>query len=257
MMTRLVGLIGGMSWRTTALYYQEINLHVAARLGGLHSANLLVRSLDYAQVAQLVTKEDFGGMSKLLCQAGQELKAAGAQAVALCANVAHKAADAIGEDSGLPVLHVVDFVGDKVAQHGFRRVGLLATRAVMEEKSFYRSRLKERYGLEVFAPRDETFLTAADHHIFQEMSKPVIPEQVKAAWQTAYSDLVRHDHVDCVVLACTELRLIFGDNPEETPTTTAAAPTFETTTLHARGIADWILGPGPGPRAIGTSAVPA
>lgn len=233
-MSKVVGLIGGMSWQTTAVYYREINQRVASRLGGLHSANILIRSLNYDTLAGLVTKKDFNGMTELFCKYGLELKAAGAEALVLCANVAHKAAEPLEQRTGLPVLHIVDFTGRKIVESKMKRVGLLATRAVMEE-DFYKARLKERYGLEVFVPADENFRAAADHQIFNEMSKNTIPEEVKTAWYEASASLVREYNVDCIVFACTELRLLFGDSD-------LSVPTFETTMLHARGVADWALG---------------
>lgn len=232
-MSKVIGLIGGMSWQTTAVYYQEINKRVASKLGGIHSANLLIRSLDYNTLAGLVTRKDFSGMTELFCKYGLDLKAAGADALVLCANVAHKAADTLEQRTGLPVLHIVDFTGQRIVESKMKRVGLLATRAVMEE-DFYKARLRERYGLEVFIPDDQKFRESADHQIFNEMSKDVVPQDVRTAWHTASENLIRDHKVDCIVLACTELRLIFGESE-------ISVPTFETTTLHARGIADWAL----------------
>lgn len=234
--TRLVGLIGGMSWQTTAVYYQTTNQHVCSRLGGVHSANLLIRSLDYATIAELVTSQDFEALNDLICKAGLELKTAGVQCLALCANVAHKAADALQNATGLPVLHIVDFTGEKIVEHNFHKVGLLATRTVMEE-DFYKGRLRDRYGLQVVVPADSNFRAEADRQIFQEMSNPIIPDKVTKAWHEAAQRLVEDDGVECIVLGCTELRLVFG-----TETTKAlGVPVFETTALHAKGIAEWAL----------------
>ncbi|OAG34613.1 hypothetical protein AYO21_11209 [Fonsecaea monophora] len=230
--TRTAGLIGGFSWQTTAIYYEEINKHVNAKRGGIHSANLLIRSIDYEDLASLVGAKDYVGMTRLLCQCGMELRAANAQALVLCANVVHKAAEQLEETTGLPVLHIVDFTARQIVDQGFKKVGLLATRAVMEE-DFYIRRL-QRFGLEVVVPNSE-FRADADGMIFQDMSKPEIPEPVKVRWRSAYRDLLRDHQVDCIILGCTELRLVFG--PED-----LTAPTFETTVLHARGIAEWVSG---------------
>ncbi|KAK5045489.1 hypothetical protein LTR84_009107 [Exophiala bonariae] len=230
-MTKTVGLIGGFSWQSTAVYYKEINEHVNARRGGIHSANLLIRSIDYAELAAMVDRKDYDGMTKMLCQYGQELKSANAQALVLCANVAHKAAQSLEQSSSLPVLHIVDFTAQKINACGFKKVGLLATRAVMEE-DFYKARLQE-FGLEIAVPGEE-FRSTADNDIFVEMSKEIIPDDVKSRWHKAYKLLVQEQGVDCVILACTELRLVF------TPTD-LSNPTFETTTIHAEGIAEWAL----------------
>ena len=228
---KTVGLIGGMSWQTTALYYKEINLHVNSELGGIHSAKLLLQSLDYAEVAKAVSTGDLGALTDLICQAGQALKAAGAQALVLCANIAHKTASALESASALPVLHIVDYTGQKIVDHGFKKVGLLATRAVMEE-DFYKQRLHDHFGVEIFVP-NEAFRMEADRQIFHEMSKEIIPQSVRSAWHTAYRELLRDCQVECIVLACTELRLVFEGE--------LGLPTFETTTLHAQGIANWAI----------------
>ena len=221
-----------MSWQTTAVYYQEINQHVRARLGGVHSADIFIRSIDYADIAHMVSTEDFDNMIKMLCDRGQELKQSGAESLVLCANVAHKAYDALGKSTGLPVLHIVDSTANKVVKAGHRKVGLLATRSVSEE-DFYKSRLTNKYGLEVTVP-DQKFLSQVDRFIFEELSKDVIAEDVKAEFHRAYTQLVDEHKVDCVVLACTELRLVYTKDD-------FTVPTFETTALHAQGIAEWAL----------------
>ncbi|RAK86391.1 aspartate racemase [Aspergillus costaricaensis CBS 115574] len=231
-MTKTVGLIGGMSWQTTAVYYEAINSHVRSVLGGIHSASLLINSVDYADIGHYVTSGDFNGMIKILSDAGQQLQNGGAQSLVLCANVAHKAVDALEDRTGLPVLHIVDFTGRAIVDHGFRKVGLIATRAVMEE-DFYKSRLEKRYGLEVVVPRKE-FRDKVDGYIFNDLSKQPIEEEVKAQFEAAYINLVEEHQVDCIALACTELRLVY--NIDE-----MRVPAFETTSLHAKGIAEWAL----------------
>lgn len=221
-----------MSWQTTAVYYEGINKHVRSVLGGIHSANLLIRSVDYADIGHFVARGDFEGMIEMLSSAGQQLKDGGAQPLVLCANVAHKAADTLEERTGLPVLHIVDFTGQAISDRGFRKIGLIATRAVMEE-DFYKARLQERYGLEVVVPKKE-FRDKVDGYIFDELSKQSIAEEVKASFEDAYTSFLREHQVDCIALACTELRLVF--NADE-----MSVPAFETTTLHAKGIAEWAL----------------
>lgn len=231
-MTRIVGLIGGMSWQTTAVYYEAINKHVCSKMGGIHSANLLIRSMDYADIGRMVTSGDFDGMIEMLSDCGQELKSAGAQSLVLCANVAHKAADTLEKRSGLPVLHIVDFTGQEIVNRGFKKVGLLGTRAVMEEE-FYKARLREKYGLEVVVPNKD-FRDKVDGLIFGELSKQPVAEEVKTTFKDAYNGLLRDHQVDCVALACTELRLVFNSDEMD-------IPVFEPTALHAKGIAEWAL----------------
>lgn len=232
-MSRVVGLIGGMSWQTTAVYYREINRHVNAQLGGIHSANILLQSLDYATMGKLISTGDFANLTKLICRTGQNLKAAGAQGLVLCANVAHKSADELERHTGLPVLHIADFTGQAIVKSKIKRIGLLATRAVMEE-DFYKARLRDRYGLEVFVP-PANFRARADKDIFENMSRDLIPAETISAWREAFQDLVDEHQVEGVALACTELQFIFKTH--ELP-----IATFETTAIHAKGIADWLLG---------------
>lgn len=176
-------------------------------------------------------------MTAMLVSYARDLKAGGADAVALCANLAHKAADAIERDvQGLPVLHIADFTAREIVNSKgtkLMKVGLLGTRAVMEEE-FYKARLRDRYGLDVFIPRDEDFRNSVDGLIFGELTKPEIADGVKDRFRAAYRELVQEQKVDCVVLACTEFRLVFNDED-------FSVPTFETTALHAKGIAEWAL----------------
>jgi aspartate racemase len=232
MATRTIGLIGGMSPSTTILYYTLINNHIASRLGGIHSANVLLRSVDYATVASFTTTKDFTAMTYFLVQRARELKAGGAQCIALCANVAHVAANNIERVTGLDVLHVADFTGREIQRRGLRKVGLMGTRAVMEE-DFYRARLVEKFGLDVVVPKQE-FREEADGIIFNELSKPDVPAEAKVQVNEAYRELVEDQSVDCVALACTEFRLVFDDGE-------FSVPILETSELHARGIAEWAL----------------
>lgn len=232
-MTRRVGLIGGMSWQTTVVYYTEINQHVRAKMGGVHSANLLINSIDYADIARMIQEREFESMVEMLCKCGQDLKLAGAESLVFCANVAHKAADRVEKASGLPVLHIMDSTAEKVISSGYRKVGLLGTRAVMEQ-DFCKSRLTDRFGLQVVIP-DQEFRGRVDGLIFRELSKPVVSEEVKSYFHEVYAKLIQDHQADCIVLACTELRLVFTKDD-------FSVPTFETTTLHAEGIAEWALG---------------
>lgn len=224
-----IGLLGGMSWKTTALYYQLINQRVNERLGGLHSASLLVRSLDYAEVADAVATEDTDALISVLVNGAQDLK--DVKTLVLCANVAHKAADELTRRLDLPILHIADCTAKEVLRNGHSRVGLLGTKAVMEEP-FYVERLKS-YGLEVRVP-DEIFRASADVSIFQELSKEIIPEDARTAWVEAARSLVADQQVDCLILACTELRLVLDESNVE-------VPTFETTAIHAQAAADFAL----------------
>lgn len=189
-----------------AVYYAEINQRTTSRLGGIHSAMLLLKSLNYADVAAAVQSDDTSALSSFLCQGANELKAAGAGALVLWANIAHKAAHSVEAEVKMPVLHFADFTAREVLNRGCRRIGLFGSQAVTEH-DFYRQRW-ETFGLDVCVPMDAAFRAAADESIFHETSQDVIPERTQETWHEACRSLVDEQKVDCLVLACTELRLV-------------------------------------------------
>ena len=148
---KVVGLIGGMSWNSSAEYYRLINELVAQKLGGLHSASLVLWSLDFAEIEHAQTENRWNDAADVLARAGIGLKQAGADFIVICTNTMHKVAEAVEETVGLPLLHIGDVVGSAIRRHGLRRVGLLGTRFVMEDP-FYRDRLMDRFGIEVLVP---------------------------------------------------------------------------------------------------------
>lgn len=148
---KVIGLIGGMSWNSTMEYYRLINQLVAVRLGGFHSANIVLYSLDFAEVERIQKEARWDEAANILVSAGTALKQAGADFLVICTNTMHKVADVVAERSKLPILHIADVAGGAIVEHGLRQVGLLGTRFVMEE-SFYRDRLQNYFSIEVLVP---------------------------------------------------------------------------------------------------------
>ena len=150
---KTIGLIGGMSWESTALYYRQINEAVKAKLGGLHSAKLVLLSVDFAEIAALQRAGDWTAAGNVLADAARALQAAGADFLVLCTNTMHIVAPTIEVAVNIPLLHVADPTAEAIKASGFSRVGLIGTRFTMEQ-SFYKDRLNEKHGLQVLVPGD-------------------------------------------------------------------------------------------------------
>jgi len=219
---KTIGLIGGMSWESSAEYYRIINQIVNERMGGLHSARCLVYSVDFAEIEQLQATGAWEEAGDLLAAVGQSLEAAGADLLLLCTNTMHKVAGAVEEAVSIPLLHIADVAAEAVRSAGITRVGLLGTAFTMEQ-SFYKDRLAA-HGLEVIVP------SAADRvvvhrTIYEELCMGVIREESREAHRRIIDRLVAAG-AGGVVLGCTELELLVrGDD--------APVPVFPTTRLHA------------------------
>ena len=220
----LIGLLGGMSWESTAIYYRAMNETTRAALGGLHSARILMHSVDFEPIQRAQHDGKWGECARILVDAGRSLKAGGASFLVIATNTMHKLADEIEEGSGLPVLHIADPTGEAIVRAGHKKVGLLATRFTMEEK-FYRHRLESRFGLEVAIPdKDER----ADIHriIYEELCLGDICETSAARYRQII-DHMKWAGCEAVILGCTEITMLVKPG-------TAALPVFDTTALHAQ-----------------------
>lgn len=229
---KTLGLIGGMSWESTLTYYRLANEAVRDALGGLHSARLVLHSVDFAEIEAMQREGRWGDSARLLGEAGRSLRAAGAQALVLCTNTMHLVADEIEATAGLPLLHIADPTGAAIRAAGLSRIGLLGTRFTMA-RDFYRRRLSERHGLEVLVPDD------ADQEIVHRVIyDELVRGRIEDASRTAYLgviDRLAARGAQGVVLGCTEIGLLVG--PGDTP-----LPLFDTTALHVRGAVEWALG---------------
>ncbi|NYE37626.1 aspartate racemase [Nocardioides cavernae] len=227
---RKIGLLGGMSWESSALYYEVLNEEVRERLGGYHSARVVLASVDFAEVEALQAAGDWDAAGALLAGEAAALEAAGAECVVLCTNTMHKVADAIEAATDVPLLHIVEVTAEAIRGAGLARVALLGTRFTMEQ-AFVRDRLAGR-GVEALVPSGAD-LELVHRVIYDELVHGVVREESRAAYVEVIKRLVA-DGAEGVVLGCTEIELLVGPQDVE-------VPVFATTRLHARAAVDFAL----------------
>lgn len=228
---KILGLLGGMSWESTQLYYRLVNERVKQRLGGLHSAKLVLYSVDFHEIEALQRAGEWDRAGEVLAEAAKSLGAAGAQALVLCTNTMHKVAGAIEAAAPMPLLHIADPTGDALRAAGVTRVGLLGTRFTMEQ-AFYVDRLRTRHGLDVLVPpADDRELV--HRVIYDELCLGQVNDASREAYRAVMQRLVARG-AQAVILGCTEITMLVGDAD-------ASVPLFDTTALHARHAADWAL----------------
>ena len=227
-----IGLLGGMSWESTVPYYRTVNEVVKARLGGLHSAKVVLLSVDFAEVGRLQHAGDWDAAGDLLAGAARSLEAAGADFVVVCTNTMHRVADAIEAAVGIPLLHIADPTAAAIRAAGLRTVGLLGTRFTMEQ-DFYVGRLERRHGLTVLTPPAAERETV-HRVIYDELVLGRTLEPSRAVFRRVIADLVERG-AQGVILGCTEISLLVG--PED-----ASVPLFDTTAIHATAAAERALG---------------
>lgn len=229
---RQLGILGGMSWESTASYYRLLNQGVREQLGGLHSAPLLLHSVDFAEIAELQRRADWQAAGALLAKAAQGLQQAGATALLLATNTMHKVAPAIEAAVDLPLLHIGDAVGQALQHQGVRRAALLGTRFTMQE-DFYRQRLAERFGIEVITP-DAAQMAEIDRVIFAELCQG----QFLPSARDFYLDCLRtlqEQGAEAAILGCTEIGLLLEGLD-------APLPLLDSTELHVAMGLEWMLG---------------
>ncbi|MBN2841259.1 MAG: aspartate/glutamate racemase family protein [Coriobacteriia bacterium] len=228
---KTIGLIGGMSWESTVPYYRIINETVRDTLGGLHSARIILYSVDFDEVERLQYAGAWDAAGRLLASAAHSLEGAGAELLVLCTNTMHKVAPAIESAVSVPLLHIADPTAAAIKAAGLSRVGLLGTRFTMEE-GFYRERLTALHSIDVLIP-DEDDRSAVHHIIYEELCLGVADDASRDEYRAIIARLVE-DGAEAVILGCTEIGLLVG--PED-----SAVPLFDTTYLHARAAAKWAI----------------
>ena len=228
---KTIGLIGGMSWESTLPYYRLVNEAVKSHLGGLHSARLVLYSVDFHEVEQLQRSGDWARAGALLGEAAAALERAGADFLVLCTNTMHKVADAIEQATSIPLLHSADPTAEAILSTGLHRVGLLGTRFTMEQP-FYRERLESRHGIQVLVP-DDADRAEVHRVIYEELCLGSVREESRQVYRQVIERLVERG-AEAVILGCTEIGLLVG-------TADASVPLFDTTLLHARAAAQEAL----------------
>ncbi len=228
---RKLGIIGGTSWHSTALYYDHINRGVAQRLGGLHSARLVIESLDLAPYAAMEQSGNWDGVAQVTLEAAQRLEAAGADGVIISSNTGHMVYDAIAPTLGVPMLHIADATADKLVAEGRKRVALLGTRFTMT-KPHIRSRLESR-GISL-VPIDGPSIGEVDRIIFDELAAGRVVRDSQRKLKTLITELAKQK-TQAIVLGCTELVLAVDVRAN-------VLPVYDTTAIHARACVEWMLG---------------
>jgi aspartate racemase len=227
----VIGLIGGMSWESSAEYYRIINREVRRRLGGAHSARSLMWSVDFGEVEHLQHRGDWDELTRQMIDAGGRLERGGADFVVLCTNTMHRMADELAAAIRIPLLHIADPTAEKIKAAGFSRVGLLGTAFTMEQE-FYKGRLTMLFGLDVLVP------DADDRRVVHEVIyKELVAGEVRAESRMAYGGIIARliaRGAQAIILGCTEIMLLVSEAD-------CAVPLFDTTTLHALAAVDRAL----------------
>jgi len=228
---KVIGLIGGMSWESSAEYYKILNETVKERLGGLHSAKCIMYSVDFEEIEQLQHAGKWEEATTYMIDAAQRVEKAGADFVLICTNTMHKMADDVQSAIGIPLLHIADATAEKINEQGLNTVGLLGTKFTMEE-DFYKGRLKEKFGLAVVVPEEDERTTVHDI-IYNELCLGKIRESSREKMKKSIEHLVSKG-AEGVILGCTEIPLLVKQKD-------AAVPLFDTTLIHAQAAVDRAL----------------
>jgi len=224
---KTIGLLGGMSWESTVLYYQIVNRVVAEKLGGLHSAKVLLASVDFAEIEKLQHAGRWDEAGEILVREARRLEQAGANFLVICTNTMHKVAPQVEAAISIPLLHIADPTGAAAARAGAKVVGLLGTRFTMEQ-SFYRGRLEREHGLEVLVP-PASDIAVVHNIIYDELCRGRVMDASRAQFRRVIGGLAARG-AQGIILGCTEITMLVGaaDSP---------IPLFDTTELHARASA--------------------
>ena len=228
---KLIGLIGGMSWESSAQYYRIINREVQAQLGGVHSARSVLVSVDFAEIERLQHEGAWDELADLMIDAARRVERAGADFIVLCTNTMHRVADEIAGAVKIPLLHIADPTARQMAEAGIKRVGLLGTAFTMEQ-DFYKGRLRRNFGFDVLIP--EAADRAAVHEIiYNELVAGNVRPESRTAYRAVMSRLVERG-AEAVILGCTEIMLLVSQED-------CSVPLFDTTTLHAKAAVNMAL----------------
>lgn len=228
---KTIGLIGGLSWESSIEYYRLINEMVKERLGGLHSAKSVMYSFDFEGIEALQHQGRWAEATEQMIAAGVALAAAGADMVLICSNTMHLMAEEMEAALQIPLLHIADATGERIRAQGLKRVGLLGTRFTMEG-DFYRKRLTQRYGLDVFVPDEEERQMIHDV-VYKELCLGVLQPVSRERYKDVIRTLV-HEGAEGVILGCTEIPLLIKQEDSE-------VPLFDTTRIHAEAAVEAAL----------------
>lgn len=228
---KTIGMIGGMSWESTVEYYRIINQEVGRRLGGLHSARILMHSVEFGEIEGLMREGNWQAIGDRIAAIAASLERGGADLLLLCTNTVHKVADRIESATRIPFLHIADATGEAIARDQFKQVALLGTRYTMEE-DFYKQRLTEKFGLSVLIPPADQ-RNGLNDVIFNELCQGIIKESSRDLFKAVIADLVSRG-AQGIVLGCTEIPLLVKAED-------SSVPLMDTTRIHALRAVDYAL----------------
>lgn len=228
---KTIGIIGGLSWESTALYYKHLNELVKARLGGFHSAKIMLSSVDFHEIETLQMTGKWSEAGELLAQEAKALEAAGADFILIATNTMHKVAGQVIATVSIPLLHIADATGERIKGAGYRKVGLLGTAFTMEQ-AFYKNRITENFGVDVLVPDADA---RADVHriIYDELCQGQTNEASRARYRQIIASLVAGG-AEAIILGCTEIGMLVGPGD-------ATVPLLDTTFIHAVAAVDYAL----------------
>ncbi|AYO23347.1 aspartate/glutamate racemase family protein [Vibrio owensii] len=228
---KTIGLIGGMSWESTANYYQIINREVKSRLGGLHSGKICLYSVDFAEIETLQHQGRWDDTARILSQAAKSVEAGGADFILICTNTMHKVADQIQQAVNVPLVHIADATAEKLVADGIKKVGLLGTRFTMEQ-DFYKQRLIDKFGVDVVVPSSDD-QTIVHEVIYNELCKGEVLEDSRQQYLAIINKLVE-EGAEAVILGCTEIAMLV--EPQHTD-----VKLYDTTEIHAKAAVEAAL----------------
>jgi len=230
---KTLGLLGGMSWESTAIYYRLINEAVRAELGGLHSARLLLWSFDFAEIAERQHADDWAGATAMMVDAARRLEAGGAEALVICTNTMHRMAEAVQAEISIPILHIADATAAAMKGANVTRPILLATRFTMEQ-DFYKRRLLDLHRIQATIP-DQAGRDVVHGIIYDELVRGIVTESSKQAYLGEVARLRASVPADGLIMGCTEITMLIGQEDFD-------IPVFDTTRLHAEAAVAFALG---------------
>lgn len=228
---KTIGLIGGMSWESSAVYYNLINRKVREELGGFHSCKSILLTVDFAEIQRLQHIEDWNSLNEIMIKSAKQLEAAGADIIVLCTNTMHLCSPAIIQNISIPFLHIAEATGSKIAEVGLKKVALLGTKFTME-KDFYKTYIFENFGIEVIIPT-ETERNYIHHVIYDELVQGKIKDESRKGFQQIIENLEKMG-AEGVILGCTEIPLLISSADVN-------IHVFDTTAIHAEKAVEWAL----------------
>ncbi len=228
---KTIGLIGGMSWESTASYYQALNLEIKTQLGGLHSAKIALYSVNFAEIETLQRQGEWNKTADILGNAAKAVEAAGADFFLICTNTMHKVAPQVSQHVAIPLLHIADATAQQLKDNGISKVGLLGTKFTMEQ-AFYKERLQDNFNIEVIVPNEH------DRNIIhQVIYDELCLGEIKKASRQHYLAIINklfNEGAQAVILGCTEIALLINQNDTD-------VPLFDTTNIHAQKAVEYAL----------------